>query len=317
MKKKMLPVLKGQYKISGESPDLTKVLPKGKAKLSDGFNNIEFANECVDHHIIQGPDGIWHMWGCVRATSVGRILYHWEADSLTQSPWRETGEIIRVNRDLDESVNEEQEWIQSPYFIEENGIYYMFYGGHGSEVENQCQMCLMTSTDCRTWKRYKNKDGKPRLFLGPGQARDPMVMKIDDLWYMYYAGNDPDNIHNTSFYLRTSQNLKDWSEEQIVHNDPRFGPMKWETECPFVVYKEGYYYMFRTRIYSNGESFVFRSEDPTDFGKGDASKHFCTVFYSAATEIITDTDGKEYVSSSHEPKTGNFLAEIEWIESDY
>ncbi len=25
----------------------------------------------------------------------------------------------------------------------------------------------------------------------------------------------------------------------------------------------------------------------------------------------------EYVSSSHDPKTGNFLAELEWIESKY
>lgn len=71
------------------------------------------------------------------------------------------------------------------------------------------------------------------------------------------------------------------------------------------------------QLNTNGETFVFRSDDPMNFGVGNATDKFCTVFYAAAPEIIKDVDGKEYISSSHDPKTGNFLAELEWVVSDY
>ena len=50
--------------------------------------------EPVDHHVFQSRDGAWHLWGCIRGTAVGRVLYHWESDSLEKEHWTQTGEVI-------------------------------------------------------------------------------------------------------------------------------------------------------------------------------------------------------------------------------
>jgi hypothetical protein len=31
-------------------------------------------HQCVDHHVFQGLDGAWYLWGCIRGTPVGRVL---------------------------------------------------------------------------------------------------------------------------------------------------------------------------------------------------------------------------------------------------
>jgi hypothetical protein len=67
----------------------------------------------------------------IRKTSVGRILYHWEGESLTRGPWRPTGEIVRVDRDAGESLDERdgQEWIQSPFVVRHRGLLSLSHRG--------------------------------------------------------------------------------------------------------------------------------------------------------------------------------------------
>jgi len=155
---KLKPVLDGDFWLIGASPDLPEL----------GETDGAPVHECVDHHVFRDGDGLWHLWGCIRGTPVGRIMYHWEADSLTQSPWRKTEEIIRVDHRAGESLDDwyGEEWIQSPFVVEQAGTYYMFYGGHGTgkdadgnpvprgDARTACQMCLMTSSDGRDWVRY-------------------------------------------------------------------------------------------------------------------------------------------------------------------
>jgi hypothetical protein len=235
-RRKLRPVLQGDWWLIGASPDLNHVLPKEARRQAkppdtgkllaqaiehgideDYLEHLQAAagryaqnrNEPVDHHIFRGPDGTWHLWGCIRRTSVGRILYHWEADELTQSPWVATGEVIRCDTAAGECIDDfgGEEWIQSPFFVHENDTYYMFYGGHStgkgahghrvsgsvmdfSMFDAACQICLMTSPDGWNWTRYRNEQGYSRVFTGPGEARDPCLIKINDVWHLYYAGYD-------------------------------------------------------------------------------------------------------------------------------
>ena len=78
--------ISGAYWLTGKSPDLKGILPEGETPpYEHGGSNAQEVNACVDHHVFQDTAGLWHMWACVRNTSVGRILYHWTASSLTNS----------------------------------------------------------------------------------------------------------------------------------------------------------------------------------------------------------------------------------------
>ncbi len=326
MHRKLKPVLDGEYWLTAPCPDLRDILPAGENSLYHGGSLQGECNACVDHHIFRDNEGLWHQWACVRNTSVGRILYHWTAESLTDSPWTPTGEIIRCDHMRGESVGgcaaARSEFIQSPFVLKHDGLFYMFYGGHTTLPEEPsvsveaCQMCLMTSEDGRDWKRYENSEKFSRLFAGPGEVRDPCVIKVGDVWHMYYAGFHSGDVLRTAFFVRTSEDLIHWGDWKIVHEDPKYGEGRWDTECPFVIYKESYYYLFRTKNYYTGETCVFRSENPFDFGIGDASEKFVCELYCAAPEIITDTEGAEYLSSSHNPQAGNYLCRLKWVDDE-
>ena len=335
--RKLRPVLDGRWQLIARNPDLRGMID-GDQEHRIGFEKGKHHehNAPVDHHIFRDAEGKWQLWACVRSTAVGRILYRWEAENLTDSPWRDTREFIRADRKAGECIDDwmGQEWLQSPYFVHAAGKYYMFYGGHRAAVDaagnrvgplagarghdqSLFQICLMTSEDGRKWVRHKNNDGTSRLFMGPGQTRDPCVLKINGLWHMYYAGYyDPDKPQEgAGFTVRTSEDLINWSDWRLVHRDPQYGPGRTDTECPFVLFREGYYYLFRTVRYTNCLTYVFRSDDPFDFGVGDASAKLAGRLPCAAPEIYA-LNGHEYVSSSHTPLFGEQLCRIKWVPDD-
>jgi hypothetical protein len=315
---KLRPVLDGEFWLIGGTPKLPDELMPDEGPV----------HECVDHHAFQSVDGAWHLWGCVRKTAVGRILYHWEAESLAQSPWRQTGEIIRADHGAGESLNDwgRQEWMQSPFVVREAGVYYMFYGGHGTGMDadgdpvprddprTACQICLMTSQDGRAWARYRNEEGYSRLFIGPGETRDPCLIRVGDLWHLYYAGYHNEDPMEAGFYARTSGDLVHWSDWRLVHQDRGYGPGRWDTECPHVVFRGGYYYLFRTEDYAAARTHVFRSEDPLDFGIGDAGDKYVGMVAVAAPEIIVGPDGSEFITSNHDLRNGTKLCRLRWEE---
>lgn len=226
---------------------------------------------------------------------------------------RRTGLVSLGVRQLAESINDwrTQEWIQSPFCIINDDCWYMFYGGHGTGESEYgacmwatggatnpgmgCQICLMTSEDGRNWKRHANGKGQSRLFIGPGESRDPCIIRVDGIWYLYYAGFHAGDQAKPGFYLRTSKDLLHWSTWKLIHCDQsgRYGAGNWDCECPHVIYRDGYFYLFRTESYRDGKTHIFRSQDPMNFGIGS--------IYAAAPEIIVDTDsGQEYITSNHD-----------------
>ena len=334
MRKKLRAELDGEFWMIGDNPDLGELQgPHIDPRWPDRMH----PQEPVDHHIYQGPDGAWHLWGCIRGTRVGRILYHWEGESLTTPHWRPTGVVMRADRGAGESMlfQESAEWIQSPYVVQHAGRYWMFYGGHSCEVDEDGlpqegntwsgdegfdgQICLMTTTDGRHWARHRDDRGRSRLFVGPGETRDPCLIEIDGVWHLYYAGYHGGRRSNHGFYVRTSTDLIHWSDWTCVHQDPspRFGAQSYDTECPHVVKRGGYYYLFRTEDYALAKTHVFRSEDPLDFGVGDARPYYVCDIAVAAPEIIVDSAadggaGSEYITSNHNLDGGAMLCRLRW-----
>jgi len=315
------PVLDGDWWMAGDNPDLRELqgLSPGQAAAKG-----KAPQECVDHHFLRAVDGRWHLWGCIRNTAVGRLLYHWRADRLTDEHWERTGELIRRDLGAGECLDEPdgQEWLQSPFFVHAGGLYYMFYGGHRSGLTGTgepaaqhaaCQMCLMTSPDGLTWARHRNPDGTSRLFIGPGSTRDPCVLRDGDRWLMYHAGCVGGVADQPAFFVRTSDDLLHWSDARVCHQDLGISAGPWDTECPHVVRRGSHYYLLRTEDYASARTHAFRSTDPLDFGVGDASGHYVGTLAVAAPEIILTTDGEELISSNHDLTGGTRLCRLKWV----
>ena len=331
-KVKMRPVLDGDFWMIGDNPDLGEL--NGNRDPQAGK-----VQECVDHHIFKASDGKWHLWGCIRGTAVGRILYHWRSDHLTDEHWEQTGEYMRCDASSGESVRYWDGEVDSIAYVVRDKKVLHVYGGHStngicmvrlrimslmkaelSGVPCRGQICVMISNDGLNWQRYKNRAGQTRLFMGPGEARDPVLLKIGNEWYLYYAGGvaSPDGELIPQIYVRTSEDLIHWSDWEVVHHDNSVNIQNsiWTHECPFVIEHAGYYYLFRTENYAQGRTHVYRSEDPKDFGIGEkaAQEKYVGILPVAAPEIITDDDGTQYISSSHNLTGGTMLCRLKWIE---
>ncbi len=284
----------------------------GYPELGNLANDAE--HEVVDHAIWQSADGKWHCWACVRGTKIGRLLYGWEGATLEQTDWKPDGITMRAERSYGESINDwfGEEWIQAPYVLHQGDTYYMFYGGHNTEL-GECQICLATSPDGRRFERYKNPQGMSRLFVGPGEARDPMVLKVGEQWVCYYCGHDTGQRRPCKVYARTSSNLLDWSDyREVSWGGLASGEGFWSTECPFVVYLDGYYYLFRTSEYrSPARTHVYRSRDPFNFGLGNDSK-LVTTLRVAAPEVVQVGD-QYYISSVEDLHGGVQLFKLQWM----
>jgi hypothetical protein len=236
---------------------------------------------------------------------------------------------MRPDRSAGESIAdwEEREWIQSPFVVKWDNLFYFFYGGHSTGCDRyghqvplgdprlECQICLMTSADGRHWQRHRDEHGRSCLFAGPGEARDPCVIRIGDTWHLYHAGHESGDPLQPGIYLRTSSDLVHWSGPRLIHRDDRFGSGRWTHECPQAVQHGECFYLFRTEDYDHARTHVYWSEDPTDFGVGQTARvKYLGLLPLAAPEVIVGEDGSEYITSCHDMEIGIQICRLAWIE---
>jgi hypothetical protein len=283
-----IPIVEGQWWRIGNNPNLDNLL------LENGRSP-----EVVDHGFIQARNGTWQIWACIRRVKVGRIFYRWEGTSLEHPNWTPKGIALRADSSYGESIDPDER-LQSPFFKVIDDKYYLFYGGGWSPhhppgvIPSFYQICLASSDDGITYRRFRNKEGYSQLFEGPGMDRDPMVIKIGDTYYCYYSST-VDNITHGLIACRTSKDLHNWSDYTVVSEGGSAGNGPWSAECPFVLFLDMYYYLFRTSSYVPPVTYVYRSKDPLSFGINDDSKKIA-VIEVAAPEIIK-IDNQYYIST--------------------
>jgi len=259
----------------------------------------------VDFGIWRAADGTWQLWSCIRSTATPgktRLLYRWQANRLTDRDWTPMGIAMMA----DPNFGETEGGLQAPFVLKEGSDYYMFYG----DWEN---IAMAKSEDGKTFARQLTPEGKSGMFgEGAGNnTRDPMVIKIGSLYYIYYTAY-PDG-HGFDF-ARTSKDLLHWSEPVKVAYGGSPGNAKYSAECPFVYYQKasGYYYLLRNQFYGQNAQFsVYRSKDPLDFGK-DNDRFLVETMPFAAPEIV-EFEGQTYLAVLLPNLKGIQIAKLKWV----
>ncbi len=252
----------------------------------------------VDHGIIRANNGKWQLWACLRGVKVGRLLYGWEGNSLETENWKHSGIKMRANPDFGESIKENnEEQIGAPFFIKENNEYFCFYHSNGIRVAK--------STDGINYDKLR-----PNTTSIPS-GRDVMIMKHERRFYSYVTNTIKDsNDELISYvYTATSADLVNWSKTKIVSQGGKGGSGPVDAESPFVVFIDGYFYLFRTSSMTF-KSVVYRSKDPQDFGINDDSKLVCELDEKILE--LFEYENQWYTTHISEDFQSVLLSKINW-----
>ncbi|QDT36754.1 hypothetical protein [Stratiformator vulcanicus] len=273
-----IPVLTGESYRVCTSPDL--------GELS---GPIERKEHIVDHGFLQAEDGTWTLWACMRGTKVSRLLYGWRGESLTAENWQPLGVVARAEIEWGEKKVEENgritEQMQAPFFMQEEfrgWPYLCFYNSGGIR--------LMVSRDGKDFERLDLGGDRGNL-LYPDGGRDVMLLKSNGTYYAYSTVSTLDRRGYVN--LRTSKDLLDWTPSKMVSFGGKAGSGPVSAESPYVVELDGYFYLFRASSITF-KTYVYRSDDPTDFGIDDDSK-LIAEFPIKAPEVFAH-EGEWYIS---------------------
>ena len=258
----------------------------------------------VDFGVWQAADGTWQLWSCIRKTGCGghtRLFYRWEGQKLTDEHWKPMGIAMEAQPELGESLG----GLQAPHVVQYQGLYHMAYG-------DWVNICFATSKDGKTFERVVQPNGKTGVFSeGPGcNTRDPMLIQINGLWYCYYTAFP----HRRGYgFCRTSPDLKTWSHSSVVSYGGIVGPGACQNECPHVVQPvPGQFYYFRNEFYGQrARNWVYRSENPLNFGIDDDSR-LVRNWHVAAPEVILH-EGQYYIASLMDSLKGIKIARLKWV----
>jgi len=252
-----------------------------------------------DHTFIKDTKGIWHLFGITHTEPADpdhEILFAHATAPHLLGPWTKQPYALKVDFNY---FGETHLW--APHVIHVNETYYMFYNGGASDA-SKFAISLATSKDLFNWTRLSSGP----LFRDGWAARDPMVIKIDDLWHLFYcATTDPTKTVSHVTAYRTSNDLIHWSERHIAYTDPSKDTGGGPTESPFVVHENDWWYLFTGPRVDYVKTAVFRSKTPTNFSISEQVGEI----HSHAAEVIYD-DGKYWISSCGWGQGGVYIAPL-------
>jgi beta-fructofuranosidase len=270
-----------------------------------------------DHTIFRALDGTWHLIGITHAEPFKPFeevdLAHATAPSLL-GPWTKQPPVLTA----DAAWGERHLW--APHVIEHESRYWMFVCGGSLEGQDKYRLHLATSDDGFTWTRHAQNP----LVIDGYEARDPMVLRVEDRWVMYYTANSEPQGGNHIVAAAESDDLVHWSGRTVVYRDELVGTGAGPCESPFVVRRDGTYYLFMgpadsgeaMRQQAAGEridwptvyssTLVLASDDPLRFERADEVGYIT----SHAAEVIVDETGNDWISHCGWGQGGVYLAPL-------
>lgn len=280
------------------------LIPGAKRHLLDASPSADEPWYINDHTLIRADDGRWHVFGIWHPEPADPLhedlFLHASADDLAGSEWTVHDPVLPARRDLGETH------VWAPHVIAHEGRYWMFYAG-GTDDHAAYRMSLATSEDLFTWHHHEQT-----LFVDGFDARDPMVVRDEHCWLMYYTRNSaPDGgFHQVG--VRTSEDLLTWSEAEIAYQSTVSGTFGGPTESPFVVRTARGWILFVCESTQYDRTLAYFSTDPLHFE--DAGRIDVDLDEHCA-EIVTDpASGRTWITGGGWGRGGLSIRELEMLE---
>lgn len=255
-----------------------------------------------DHTIIKSEKG-WHLFGITHEEPAKPLEETVCANAFTPDllnvPFGKMAPKFSAKRE----EGELHFW--APHVIKHDGVYYMFYCAGSLDGHDKYRIHLATSNDLENWTRHKDN---PMLIDG-FDARDPMVLRIDNRWVMYYTCNSTPQGGNHCVAAVFSDDLVHWSDKKIVFTSSLSGTFAGPCESPFVEKVGDTYFLFIGPLGGYGVSYcdtaVYASKDPLCFSEN----NLVGRIPSHAAEVIKIEDDY-YITHCGWGKGGVYLAKL-------
>jgi hypothetical protein len=223
-----------------------------------------------DHTLVQGPRGEWHLFGIfnkepmrddleqdfVHAVAVERDPARWKEGSFeaVTAPYR-------IALHADRSLGEMHLW--APHVVRWDGRWIMVYQSGGPD-EDHASIRLAESDDLYRWSRAS----RVPLFEDFCVARDPMLVRREGAWALYYTRCDSLSGRRSGVAYRLSHDLVHWSDARMalsLEHAPATGNSAY-TESPFVFERGGSYWLSVSAYpLAWDATLVYRSSVPSSF----------------------------------------------------
>jgi hypothetical protein len=200
-----------------------------------------------DHTFVRGPDGGWHLFGIFHREPIGEDTEYdfvhavaqesdpakWGAEAFVPAPEPYTKALH-----VDPTIGETHLW--APHIVSAEGRYWMIYQG-GGEDGDRASIRLAESDDLYRWQRV----GSAPLFEDFCVARDPMLVRREGAWALYYTRCDSTARRESGVAYRLSHDLVHWSEAHMALTLGETPPLANSgfTESPFLFEQDGSYYL--------------------------------------------------------------------------
>ncbi|MBT2449621.1 glycosyl hydrolase family 32 [Streptomyces sp. ISL-43] len=256
-----------------------------------------------DHTLIKAQ-GRWHLFSIVGDSaprgespdSAGETSFAHASAPSPNGPWTSHADALTVAPSY---FGEEHLW--APHVVAAGGRFWLFYAAGG---ESGAAINLATSSDLFTWTREPSGP----LFRGLA-ARDPMVLRVGGEWVMYYTELSSADGHHV-VACRRSADLVHWSEPGVAFTDATTDTTVSVTESPYVVERDGWYYLFIGPRGGYEGTDVLASRDPFHFDVSGYAGHVP----GHAVEVFADGE-TWYASAAGWFRYGLHVAPLDWRDT--